>query len=39
VNHEVNEFRVSDIADLAKYRVSRHLYWPRVGYVEEIYIF
>jgi hypothetical protein len=39
VNHEFNPFRVSDIGDLAKYRVSRHPYWLRAGYVEEVYVF
>jgi hypothetical protein len=39
VNHEVNPLRVSEVGDLAKHRVSRHPYWLRPGYVEELYVF
>lgn len=37
INHEVNEFRVADIAQNRKLK-SRYPFWLRDGYVEELYV-
>lgn len=37
LNHEVNPFRVRDLAAFADYQVTRHPYWMRTGYVDELY--
>lgn len=37
INHEVNPFRVRDLAAFADYQITRHPYWMRTGYVDELY--
>jgi hypothetical protein len=39
INHEVNEFTVGNLEALAGARTSRHPYWMRKGYVEELFVF
>jgi hypothetical protein len=39
INHEVNTFTVADLEALAGTLISRHPYWMREGYVEEVFVF
>lgn len=37
INHEIYPYRVCDIGQPHRKRVSRYLFWLREGYVEEVY--